>query len=256
MFQSQSPKPHHGLDFDAFDDVQSPRTEPADIDAIVDRAISRRAFLDGAAALGLTAFLGAYSGTSSSAAAESASTFEDGFSFSPLPASTADAVQVPPGYRATPLVKWGDPILADGVTFDPETRGTPESQSRAFGDNNDGMEFFSSGSRHVLAVNNEFTNLTVMFGDNDGQRPESPADRAKSMAACGLSFVEVQQAGDGRWQASPQSELNRRVTPSTPAEIAGPARGHPLMRTRDAPGGTTTRGTFANCGTGRTPWGT
>ncbi|MEO0618654.1 MAG: PhoX family phosphatase [Pseudomonadota bacterium] len=256
MPRSPFSAPHHGLDFDAFDDARSPRPAPADFDAVVDRAISRRALLQGGVALGVTAFLGAYVGQSASAATDNAASFDDGFSFSPLSASTADAVRVPSGYRAEPLVKWGDPILADGSGFDPATRGTPETQARAFGDNNDGMEFFSHNGRHVLAVNNEFTNLSVMFGDNDGQRPQSEQDREKSMAACGLSFVEVQAGTDGRWRPAPRSELNRRVTPSTPIEIAGPARGHRLMRTRSAPAGTSCHGTFANCGTGRTPWGT
>ena len=39
-------------------------------------------------------------------------------------------------------------------------------------------------------------------------------------------------------------------------EIAGPARGHPLMRTRADPQGTRVLGTFANCSAGKTPWGT
>ena len=38
--------------------------------------------------------------------------------------------------------------------------------------------------------------------------------------------------------------------------IIGPARGHPLMRTDADPEGHTALGTWSNCGSGRTPWGT
>ncbi len=39
-------------------------------------------------------------------------------------------------------------------------------------------------------------------------------------------------------------------------EITGPARGHDLLKTAADPTGTTSLGTWNNCGSGRTPWGT
>ena len=39
-------------------------------------------------------------------------------------------------------------------------------------------------------------------------------------------------------------------------EIRGPARGHPLLRTSADPQGEKSLGTWANCGNGKTPWGT
>jgi uncharacterized protein len=52
------------------------------------------------------------------------------------------------------------------------------------------------------------------------------------------------------------SAYNRRITPLTPVELSGPARGNALLRTRYSNSGATTRGTINNCGTGYTPWGT
>jgi secreted PhoX family phosphatase len=39
-------------------------------------------------------------------------------------------------------------------------------------------------------------------------------------------------------------------------EITGPARGHPLLRTKADPAGVRVLGTFNNCSSGKTPWGT
>ena len=52
------------------------------------------------------------------------------------------------------------------------------------------------------------------------------------------------------------SSFNRRMTPLTPIEISGPARGNALLKTRYSTAGTSTRGTINNCGSGYTPWGT
>ena len=52
------------------------------------------------------------------------------------------------------------------------------------------------------------------------------------------------------------SSFNRRVTPLTPMQLSGPARGNALLKTKYSTDGTATRGTINNCGTGYTPWGT
>jgi hypothetical protein len=87
----------------------------------------------------------------------------------------------------------------------------------------------------------------------DGARD---ADEAmKEINAHGVSVVRIAKGADGRWsvQADPR---NRRITGATPMEIAGPARGHALVRTKYSPDGTRVRGTLNNCAHGVTPWNT
>jgi secreted PhoX family phosphatase len=70
-------------------------------------------------------------------------------------------------------------------------------------------------------------------------------------AAVGLSVVEL--ARQATWGYVQGSRYNRRVTAHTPMEIAGPARGHPLLNPRNesAP---LAFGTLGNCAAATTPW--
>ena len=77
----------------------------------------------------------------------------------------------------------------------------------------------------------------------------------KGMMAHGVSVVEIAES-DGKWGIVLDSNVNRRITPQTPMDITGPARGHDLMKTAVDPVGEVTLGTWNNCGNGRTPWGT
>jgi secreted PhoX family phosphatase len=86
-----------------------------------------------------------------------------------------------------------------------------------------------------------------------GPRPKAEVDR--EMAAHGISVVEVQKRF-GAFQVNRRSKFNRRITTATPFDLRGPVRGHALAVTKYSPGGTATRGTVNNCGTGITPWGT
>ncbi|MCT7342150.1 DUF839 domain-containing protein [Pseudomonas aeruginosa] len=64
--------------------------------------------------------------------------------------------------------------------------------------------------------------------------------------------MEIRRNVRGEWNVVP-SQRNRRITAATPMRIAGPARGHELLRTRHSPDGTRTRGTHNNCSNGFTP---
>ena len=175
--------------------------------------------------------------------------------FSSVAANTRDSVTVPEGYSWHVVVRWADAMWSDGHPLDPITGGTGASQERAFGDNNDGMELFTIGQRTLLAVNNEYVNRHILFGTSGSGLPRTADDVRKSKAAHGVSIVEVRQE-NGVWSVVLDSHYNRRITADTPMAITGPARGHRLLRTAADPAGIRSLGTWNNCGSGKTPWGT
>ncbi len=242
-------KDEHTLSFDEFDEVVNPRPEECEFDRVVERALSRRGFLGGVLAMGsFTAVGGSLLPTGARASA-------DRFSFEAIPVSTADEVVVPAGYKAEVMVRWGDPLWSDAPEFDPATRGTAASQERAFGDNTDGQDVFFHDGHVLLVVNNEYTNRDILWGNNPDAKAASDDDVAKGMMAHGVTVVEIANT-DGTWGIVKDSPYNRRITPQTDMTITGPAAGHDLMKTAADPTGTTSKGTWNNCGNGMTPWGT
>ena len=224
---------------------------PTDFERLAERAISRRGFLCGTAACGASAFVLSAGGM----AARPARAAVAGLDFTPVAANGLDTVTVPEGFSWHVVARWGDPLWSAGAPFDHATRGSGASQEAAFGDNCDGMALFTDGEKSVLAVNNEYVNLGIMFANRESEKPETADDVRKCKAGHGVSVVEIAQQ-DGAWGIVKDSPYNRRITPDTPMEITGPARGHDLMKTAADPAGTTALGTWNNCGNGRTPWGT
>jgi secreted PhoX family phosphatase len=146
-------------------------------------------------------------------------------------------------------------MWSHGVEFDHATRGTGKSQLYAFGDNNDGMALFTVGDRNILAVNNEYVNRKIIYGNRESGKPENVDDVHKGKAGHGVSIIEIAQR-DGKWGLVMDSPYNRKITADAPMEITGPARGHDLLKTAADPSGTKSLGTWNNCANGRTPWGT
>lgn len=177
---------------------------------------------------------------------------EDPLDFTAVPAGTRDTITLPDGFNWHVVMRWGDPLWTDGPAFDERTRGTAASQELSAGDNNDGMWLFTIGNRSILAVNNEYVNRRIMFGE---QGPHSLDDIRKGKAGHGVTLCEIRQTGDV-WQIVKDSPYNRRITPDTPMQITGPARGHGMLRTSADPEGISALGTWSNCGSGHTPWGT
>lgn len=238
---------HLHEEFEAQEDIGAQNLAATEFEVLAEKAMSRRGFLRGSTALGLsTLVLGTTALTSPAAASR--------FGFTAVPTSTADTVTVPDGYTWDVLVRWGDPLFSKGAEFDHDTRGTADSQALAFGDNNDGMALFTHGDKSVFAVNNEYINRAHIFGNEDGKPADADAVK-KGMAAHGISVFEIDQTDKG-WKVVKDSPFNRRIDANTPMDITGPARGHDLMKTKADPEGVVALGTWNNCGNGRTPWGT
>ena len=244
--------PVHELSCEEFDEIHHPRPMETDFGRLVEKEISRRGFLGAGVAFGAAAFV-TTAGVLRPSAARAA---DDMFGFDAVAANSLDTVTVPPGYNWHVVARWGDPMWSNGVEFDHMTRGTGESQELSFGDNNDGMSLFHDAEgRSVLAVNNEYTNLKVMYGGSGNGAPQNADDVRKGKAAHGVSVVEIAE-NDGKWSVVVDSPYNRKFTADAPMEITGPARGHDLLKTAADPDGVLSLGTWNNCGNGRTPWGT
>ncbi len=197
-------------------------------------------------------------------------------------------VVVPPNYTWDVVLRWGDPLFADAPGFDVHHQ-TGEAQARQFGFNADLVLFYplpgfvrhsvarggrlggwaqrtlglayprlrgAPARRALVVVNHEYTSGDDMFPDFDPATYPTPEQARVEIEAHGFSIVELGQGPDGRWRPNRHSPFNRRSTGSTPVDIAGPLRGHPMMRSETDPGGTRVQGTLNNCAGGKTPWGT
>jgi len=221
-----------------------------DFSLILDNVLRRRQLLIGCGALsgiGLTWTPGVW--------AMDEIPSETTLDFEAVPANLLDTVTVPPGHAWHVVASWGDPLWSYGERFNEETRGSAHSQKLAFGDNNDGMELFVSNTRTLLAVNNEYVNLPVMYGNRASRAPETSEDVMKGQAAIGITIMEI-SLFNGTWSITKDSPLNRRITAQTPMKLTGPAAGTKLTITDLDPDGNLPLGTLNNCGSGRTPWNT
>ncbi|CAA9437423.1 MAG: Putative phosphatase [uncultured Ramlibacter sp.] len=102
-------------------------------------------------------------------------------------------------------------------------------------------------------MNHEYTDDGLLHAD--GFQNWSAEKVRKSQAAHGVAVIEVEPRG-GQWQVVRPSTFARRITANTPMAIGGPAAGHAMMRTAADPAGRRVLGTFNNCASGKTPWGT
>jgi len=177
--------------------------------------------------------------------------------FRAVAASATDAVVVPPGYTATPLAPWGEPVGIAGnmPPFKFDASNTAAEQAVQMGMHHDGLHYFAlDGSRRgLLAINQEYTDEALL---HPGGNTVVTAEKVrKSQAAHGITVIEIEQLA-GRWQMVRPSKYARRITANTPFAIGGPAAGHVMMKTAADPTGRTVLGTIGNCASGITPWGT
>ena len=192
--------------------------------------------------------------------------------FPAVPKSLADAVVLPAGYVATVLYRLGDPIAVGVGAAANDGTDTGASFAQRAGDHHDGMHYFGLGPNGKLDANRSDRALLVMnhealtpsylhqagpsITDTGLAAVRTVADEViKEMNAQGVSVIEISRTA-GKWAVVVASTFNRRITTSTPMDLAGPVAKTPYVFTKYSPDGAKTRGTVNNCANGHTPWGT
>ncbi|MEU4339924.1 PhoX family phosphatase [Nocardia sp. NPDC023852] len=227
-------------------------------------SLNRRGLIKGGAAavlaVGAGSALAACGDDSEPAAAVSTSPAGPpgtGTDFTAVAPNKEDAVVIPDGYEQSVVIRWGDPLFADAPAFDFDKQ-TAAAQAKQFGYNNDFAALLpieGVANSYLLVVNHEYTTSPHMFR---GYNRDAPTDEqiAITMAAHGLTVVEVKGESESGKLVPAFGKYNRRITATTEFELTGPAAGSDLVKTSADPTGTKVLGTFANCSGGLTPWGT
>jgi uncharacterized protein len=223
-------------------------------------APERRNFLRMGAGVGagalLAPLLGACAATNSGAS-DAAAASGPAIGFKSVPVDTADRLVVPEGYIASVIAAWGEPIgvACSMPAFKVDATGSAADQAVQMGMHHDGIHFYAldGSKRGLLAMNHEYSDEGLLHAD--GQRTWSAEKVAKSIAAHGVSVIEVENNGKG-WQMVRPSQYARRFTAATPFAVGGPCKGHAMMKTSADPKGELVLGTLNNCASGQTPWGT
>jgi len=240
------------LTADEWDEVNFPRPRENEFDHVVERAISRRGFIGGVLAFGSgAAAMSAGLLKPETAQAQQATRF----AFTPIPAATDSDVHVPEGYSWQRLLSWGDPLFSGIDAFDNAVGGAAADSDRIFGENTDGMELFIIGGKQVIAVNHEYANRKTNLPQATDGAPRDSQDVLKLQNLQGIAVFEIVENDTG-WTVVLDSPFNRRITQNTPMQFSGPATGHDLLKTAADADGVESLGTFNNCGSGKTPWGT
>lgn len=177
--------------------------------------------------------------------------------FKSVATNTLDQVTVPDGYEAQVMVPWGEPVGLSGEepAFRRDASNTAAEQAAQLGMHHDGLQYLPLPAlgTGLLVINHEYTDDGLLH--SDGMTTWSAEKVRKAQAAHGLAIVEIKQE-KGQWHQVRPSPFARRITANTTMRFAGPAAGHPLLRTAADPHGMTPLGTINNCGSGLTPWGT
>lgn len=251
--------------FDDHDVVRSQAGQGSTFAEIMERRISRRAFLTGAAttsAVVLTTPALAATLAPTHPQQETVKQYVLGFETIPPQNKDFNSVLVPAAYSVQTLLRWGDPITATAPAFDPANQ-TAAAQEQQFGYNCDFVGFLpltpggNESDKGLLVVNHEYTNPEIMFAGYDPENPNPTKEQVDiELAAHGVTVVEVAQDTNGVWSINQNSPYNRRYTATSPMTISGPAATHEWLKTNADSSGSTILGTLNNCAAGKTPWGT
>ena len=225
---------------------------------IVEARLSRRGFIGGLSASAAALSVGCATSRQGASVAETSSAF----SFTEIARGSGGDHQVPEGYVADLVLRWGDAVFPDAPAFDPYQQ-TATAQERQFGYNNDFIGFYplnlkgAESKRGLLCINHEYTSTRLMLPGLTDDRPLSREECEVEMAAHGGTVIEIEQDRDQTWRPVLVSEFNRRITAgSTQMKLTGPAAGSDRLKTGDDATGREVVGTMNNCAGGITPWGT
>jgi uncharacterized protein len=121
--------------------------------------------------------------------------------FTAIAASSDDAFEVPPGFRADVLISWGD-VFRDG-----------ERRRLRYGFNNDFLAYFPlKGSREgLLFVNHEYPDPFFLHGYKPTAAPKTPAQVQEEQDSVGNSILHIRRRRNGRWKVVSPSPYNRRI---------------------------------------------
>jgi len=249
------------IDRDQEDDVvRSDAGRGPTIGEVVEKRVSRRAFLKGAT-IGATLVIGAQGLQTSVASAQEAQPQQTmRLDFTKIEPSAEDRLILADGHSAAVVLRWGDPLTADAPEFDANNL-TGAAQEKQFGYNCDFVGYFpipanTLSNVGILTVNHEYTNPELMFAGYNLEAPEPTREQVDvELAAHGVSVVLV-QLENGTWTYDRNAGINRRYTATSPMRISGPAAGLDWLKTSANPDGTMAQGTLNNCAGGKTPWGT
>jgi len=223
---------------------------------------TRRNFIRGVAAAGASTMAasalqkaGALDAFVETAHAARRTPFSD---FEAIAASSADVFEVPPGYRADIIIKFGD-------------RFSDCSGNRyTYGYNNDFLAFFPldrKGDEGLLFVNHEYTAPFYLHGYKPEGATPTPKKKSRAQidmerATIGNSVVHIRRRGHGPWEVVSPSRYNRRIYAGRMPELPGFEHSEFLLTgplasdPRLGAGSGRIWGSLGNCSGGTTPWGT
>ena len=251
--------------FEISEDIGRNASTNATIGEVIAARFHRRDLLKALGVAAISATIGPRALTAAEPA-QAAGVTAARFTFKEIEAGVDANHHVAEGYDAKILMRWGDPVLPGAAPFDPMQQSAA-AQKRQFGYNNDYLGYFpmpgaANPSQHgLLVANHEYTNEELMFPGVGEQHAKNNFEKmtaelvAIEKAAMGGSVLEVRR-GEGGWSVVGNSKYARRIDAETPMEMAGPAAGHPRLRTKADRNGKRVLGMFNNCAGGITPWGT
>ena len=184
------------------DDIDNNPTNNTSLEEIIASNFSRRQLLKMGGAGASLAFLSGFHSPARVAAASAGRSASHGplLGFTSVPlgigVNDIDDVTVPPGYTASVLFSWGDPV-SDGPAFAFDASQDWQTQSVQAGMHHDGIFYFprdngQGKSNHgLLCINHEYVDQGLLF--TDGMLTFTPDKVRKSIAAHGVSVIEIRR---------------------------------------------------------------